>query len=136
MLFSCNSKNNLVLVDEFVSTNTDTININFNNLEKLIIDSIVQDLQFIELETTEKSIIGEIDKIKFVDNKYYILDEHQRKCVFVFDDKGKFLYTVGQQGRGPGEYIQPNDFVVTNSEIVILDGFGKKFIFTIKMENT
>ncbi|TGV01042.1 6-bladed beta-propeller [Flavivirga rizhaonensis] len=88
-------------------------------------------IKFVQLETTEKSIIGRIDKLINWDNKYFILDQVQRKAVLVFDDNGKYLNAVGRKGKGPGEYIEPNDININyfSNEIAIWCNTTKKIIF-------
>jgi len=84
-------------------------NISFD--DKSFIDSCL----FIPLETSVQSLIGYINQIEIIDNKFFILDERSVRLK-VFDHNGKFLYDVGRKGRGPGEYIAPMSFFVNNKE--------------------
>ena len=84
----------------------------------------------IVLETTPESTMGTIDKLTVRENKIYILDKEITKSLFVFSIEGKFLYKINRAGRGPGEYIFPDDFSIDNSEneILIWDIDQKKIL--------
>lgn len=85
----------------------------------------------IVLETTPESTIGTIDKLIVRENKIYILDKEITKSLFVFSIEGKFLYKISSAGRGPGEYMFPDDFSIDNSknEVLIWDISQKKINF-------
>ena len=61
--------------------------------------------------------------------KYYILDRHLQKALFVFDEEGKFRNRIGRRGRGPGEFIEPTDFIVSDSTVTVFDMFGHKLLY-------
>ena len=92
-----------------------------------LIDSVV----LIPLEATDQSLIGNIDKIICTDDRFYILDKRTSKNLFVFDHQGKFIRCIGQAGRGPGEYLEPSDFVVYPKEnlIIVFDQFGRQLLY-------
>jgi hypothetical protein len=75
------------------------------------------------LETNEHCLIGTVNMIRVVDDYIIVMDSEQTKSVFVFDKKGKFLYTVGKVGAGPDEYIEITDSSIDfkKKEIYILD---------------
>ena len=83
--------------------------IKFDNTE--YIDSC----QFIQLETTEKSLFGEITQLETFEEKFYIYDR-QTKKIKVFDHTGKFLNDIGKLGQGPGEYINISFFFLNPKE--------------------
>lgn len=90
----------------------------------------------IVLETTPESTIGTIDKLIVRENKIYILDKEITKSLFVFSIEGKFLYKINRAGRGPGEYIFPDDFSIDHSknELLIWDIDQKKILFYNKTQ--
>ena len=65
----------------------------------------------IRLETLDNALIGEVTKIIFYDDKFYILDRMIGKSLFVFDKNGNFL-SKAKRGRGPGECLDPWDFII------------------------
>lgn len=80
----------------------------------------IQLVKALKLETTEESLIGDIDKIALHDDRIYILDRFEAKALFVFDTTGSFLFKVGRVGKGPGEFLSPNDFSVGKDGIKVL----------------
>ncbi|MBQ3148855.1 MAG: 6-bladed beta-propeller [Alistipes sp.] len=63
----------------------------------------VKGIEYIPLETRQECLVGgDIQDLVFHDDKFYILSD--RKRVQCFDRDGKFLFNVGYEGRGPGEY--------------------------------
>lgn len=80
----------------------------------------IQLVKALKLETTEESLIGNIDKIVVLDDRVYILDRFVAKALFVFDTTGTFLFKMGKVGKGPGEFLSPNDFSVGKDGIKVL----------------
>jgi hypothetical protein len=74
----------------------------------------------LKLETTEESLIGNIDKIIKKKDRIYILDRLVAKALFVFDTEGTFLFKISNIGKGPGEFLSPNDFFIDTDGIKIL----------------
>lgn len=105
-----------------------TISIPENYLSTISMSEIVDSCFYIPLETTSKCIIGYIDELKLFDNKILVLDSDKAKAVFMFDFKGNFIRKIGATGKGPGEYLFPQDFDVdrTNKEILIFNGNNSK----------
>lgn len=95
------------------------------------IESIVDSISLLPLQTTDQALIGGIDKIAFIGGQFYILDKRKSKSLFVFDSNGNFIRTIGVAGRGPGEFIEPSDFTVSilRNEIVIFDHFGRQLLY-------
>jgi hypothetical protein len=57
----------------------------------------------------------------------YILDPNQ-KSIKKFNSKGKFLFTIGRSGQGPGEYGWPWDICVNNNRLVVFDIIYRRII--------
>ncbi|NLD22230.1 MAG: 6-bladed beta-propeller [Bacteroidales bacterium] len=76
-------------------------------------------------ETTDKSIIGAVSKVIKTNDRVYVLDNQKSNALFVFDHSGKFLHTVGDVGKGPGEFVEPTDFEINEAEgqVYIYDQF-------------
>ena len=81
------------------------------------------DFEIIPLETTEESLIGEIEKVKLQDSCFFVEDNTQ-KAILIFDWKGKYLNKISRLGRGPGEYTNILDFDVYDGFVYIFSGSG------------
>lgn len=124
-LISCDSTQSADRIDESRAT---TIKIATNNGTPDL-DSIVRNHKFTLLETSEECLVGEVYKLSCRNKKYYILDRHLQKALFVFDEEGKFRNRIGRRGRGPGEFIEPTDFIVSDSTVTVFDMFGHKLLY-------
>lgn len=91
---------------------------------KLPFSSFVDTIELIPLETTKENLIGEITRIVFSGDKYYIRSTNsmQNGKLFVFDQTGKYIKQIGKRGNAPDAYIEFKDFIVVNGdEVVIAD---------------
>jgi len=84
-----------------------TLELDFESHNEIVPE--IYDINFIRLEKGGNSIIGDIIKVDYFDNKYYAFDLLQSKTLFVFDSTGSFLGKT-KTGKGPGEIISPWGF--------------------------
>lgn len=83
---------------------------------------------------TSKLLMGPIIKDLAVTSKGFvcILDFAQKK-VHIFNSSGKYIESIGQEGRGPGEFLYITSVEVRNNEIHVLDLLQSKIsIFSLK----
>jgi hypothetical protein len=88
-----------------------TVDINNSNLkDKFAIDTIIdkRSLKFIQLQTTENSTMGLVSSY-FKTPEGLIIYDFNTKRIFLFNDHGTFLKTIGNYGRGHEEYLEPVD---------------------------
>lgn len=97
----------------------DSLLINIKEIQDNVIDTtILSEVKYIPLEISEKSVIGNIDKILYHD-KFYILDK-RNQAVHIFKNDGAFFYKIQNAGRGPGEYQYLTDFDIDSSGSVYI----------------
>lgn len=101
--------------------NGKTILLNGEETNQIKLSSLLHNHKYIPLETTDKSIIGYINKIQIHNGVIYILDAFFSKKLLAFDLNGKYLHSISQEGSGPGEYIDIMDFVISDNNIYILN---------------
>lgn len=90
---------------------------------------IAWDYQFIPLDdSSEDAVFSNISKIIARNNLIFILDGQGRKLVYVYDNLGKYIKTIGRVGQGPSEYINARDFNVKGNNIYIYDDRAKKLL--------
>lgn len=96
---------------------------------------LFDNVNIIPLETSDFCLIGHINKIILKNDHFYIHDD-VAKCVFIFDNQGKFITKIGSVGRGPGEYLDLNNiYIDDDQDYLILDCFHKYMAFDLKTNN-
>lgn len=104
------------------------------NIDTVISDApihfstLFSDFQIIPLELNEESVIDNIQKLKFVNDTFYIFNGGRIKTVFLFSKHGKYLNKICRIGKGPGEYLEPINFDIDEKDkkIFVYDWAGKK----------
>ena len=76
--------------------------------------------EYIILDYPDKNPVINLYNIVFRDSLIFIRDNRSHN-LFVFDEKGEVVNTINAYGMGPGEYIQMDDFQVTDDRIFIQD---------------
>lgn len=111
------------------SLETSEINVETRPGQKIVLSEIASDVSYVKLMTTAQNTIGSINKMIIQDNKYYIFDSKTQK-ILVFGINGNFLFQIDRSGRGPGEYLHIQDFLVDSarSNIEIWDNGNQKIL--------
>lgn len=91
--------------------------------ERIISESQIKDNYIVKLETNDECLIGDIRKLSVENDRIFILDSDVSQKLFVFNKTGKYLFSIGQKGQGPGEYYSINDFFIDKDDrrIIIYD---------------
>jgi hypothetical protein len=115
LLFSCGSgpdKEEQVYV---------RVPIEYRKASSIKLSEFVESIDVVPLETTEDNLIGEVGRIVFIDNKYYIKSTNGRQNakIFVFNTDGNFLFKIDHRGVGPGEYIEMKDFQILQDSLLM-----------------
>ena len=112
---------------EHRTSKSKTIHFDVSNWEtdKIVPKKIIKKINFIPLETNDQCLLSGISKIIAHDNKWFIMDSGFARMIYVFNKKGKYLYSIGNYGRGPGEFIRLADFTINKAEekLLILDNW-------------
>lgn len=79
----------------------------------------------------EKIIFAMPIKIIKQSNKIYVLDQKLSR-IFVFNENGDLLYTIGQPGQGPGDLEYPQDFFISENKIYVINSVARRIdVFTV-----
>lgn len=105
-LISCNKEKQTKINAHEIIFSTETDN------ENLLTSEFIDTSYFIPLETNDNCLIKWIRKIVFEGQRIFIFDPAGNNKILIFDNKGKFINTVGNIGQGPGEYAELYDFCV------------------------
>ncbi|QZT38470.1 6-bladed beta-propeller [Halosquirtibacter xylanolyticus] len=101
-------------------TKCNKVHVNTSTITKNV---IIHADEYLALETNEDCVVGNIDKLIAYDNKIYILDREVAESIFIYDNYGRFISKISNKGKGLGEYLMIDDFLIDdqNGEIRILD---------------
>lgn len=96
----------------------------------LEVESIIDDYEYVPLETTEKSVIGMIDEVLNDSDQLFFVDYTHDK-ILSFDREGRFICQIGERGNGHGEYVTMENCALNKGtkEICILDWSTKRLQF-------
>ncbi len=91
----------------------------------------ISDVSYLVLENKPGSYLQSPVKVDRNSNTICILDYFNGKSILqVFDSKGKHIGALNRFGKGPGEFVDVTDFLLTNNnEILIWDVVTNKFLF-------
>lgn len=108
-----------------------TIDLNqgFSNRKTMYLSEVATDLEYIQLETKDESLIHSVSKVLVHNNRVIVLDKKQQ-IVLVFDKSGKYIGKIGNYGRGPGEYLGIADIAIRrrDSTLCLYDDQTSKII--------
>ncbi|WP_071144972.1 6-bladed beta-propeller [Bacteroides ihuae] len=133
----------IVLLSLFYSCrpNESRVKVDISKLEEIIIDpkkgialpmdSLIEYIDFIKLETKTDNLIGKISQILFANDLLFVVDSESSKSINVFDMKGDFKYKISHTGNGPGEYVEISNVCIVpgKEQIAILDRPQSRIIY-------
>lgn len=93
-----------------------------NSARSNFIENEVDSIEFIQLETSKKSLIAFSQEF-MVANNCYLVHDHPTSTLLVFDAKGKFLRQIGSRGQGPKEFDHIGCFTLSNNKFYIVDTY-------------
>ena len=118
------------------SGGSDMIQVDLTKPQNVSLFDYFKHIELIPLETNDNVVIGDMEKVIYHQNRYYVLDGHRdQNIVLVFDDVGKFLFKIGNRGNGPGEYLLLYDIAINpfTGNIELLDAMRKR-IFSYDLQ--
>jgi len=118
-MFSCNrgvdkSDNNIPVIDVAGAVNTERI---------AKISEIAESIEYIPLETNEKSFLPGIGKNFIYEDSVFFIG--RKLELLMFDLNGNYTGTINRLGRGPGEYLTMNPQVLGSDKRVPISTMGK-----------
>ena len=84
-------------------------------------------LEFVKLDITNDCFVRADDE-KICNHEYIWIYNHIAKKIFMFDQKGRYIKTIGVFGRGPGEYAEFGGFSIVEDSLFVHDRILSKII--------
>ena len=90
-----------------------------NNCNNLLLSDIVEDVEYVQLETTDDCLIDQSNFYAFTDKDIYVLNKnYKNEELFRFDRAtGKFVEEIGQIGQGPKDMMRPGAIYADNNYV-------------------
>lgn len=122
LAYSCTDLNKSKADNEEIATEIIQVE-EAKDIGEALASSMFPTFDLIKLEANDEAVFGNIDRIRFYNERIFILDSDVAGKLLVFDRSGKYINTIGGKGKGPGEITGPMDFYIdtVKNTISILD---------------
>lgn len=130
-LFSCKEKVMVLDYEMPEGGAAQNISITLDKESKGILYSdLYAKVDYVQLEMTEQSLVGDVSKLEIADNGDIILLDNTRGSVIRFNASGKYVCHIGSRGNGHGEYITASDIAYDryNNYVIVLDKSSCKLV--------
>ena len=107
-----------------------TISVESTEKSTLLLSEISENIEAIELELTDNSLLFRIEKVSYTE-EYIVIGGGGKKNIWLFNRHGKFIRKIGSVGQGPGEYVFVHDFTIDtkNKQIIVVSVDGKYIVY-------
>jgi len=87
--------------------------------EASTLTDIMKSVRIVPLETRDECLMAHIFQMEIHDGLIYMINYPSTNRVQIFDSKGKYIRSIGREGRGPGEFTELMSFSVLPEENTI-----------------
>lgn len=120
MMLSC--KNNDIIISQ---TPESIINCDIDEAETLInLNQICDSINIVAL-SPDKNLVGVVDILHSDDDGIYLTSNN---ILYAYDWNGEELFNLNRRGRSASDYIEIDDFCLSNRYIAIADAQGRKIL--------
>jgi len=106
---------------------TSSFAIDLNEANKVGYSTLFENTEYVLLKPKNNQYIVSPEKIIKHKDKIYISTRDYN--IFIYDLKGEFLNVIDAPGEGPGGIRKIDDSHITENQIIIKDGYLKKYLF-------
>jgi len=126
-LYSCNhnSKNNNNINKK---KHYDIIEVDIDNAKPGKLSDFYKSIRYVKLETKSPNYLPPCRIMKVIEDRIYLGSQYPHNKIFVFNKSGKFLFQIGSEGKGPGEWLSMRDFIVREDCIIAIDKGTRSFL--------
>lgn len=121
------AKNENIKADKFQKISINVLDVDNNIIEES--SKILDVIEYIPLQTINKVVVGEIEKLIEHNGLYFVYDRLS-SCIYTFDKNGTHISTISAKGKGPREYLEIDAFSIdrTNGNVLIFDNRQRKLL--------
>ena len=96
--------------------------------DNLLLSDIVEDVEYVQLETTDDCLIGSSTSYALTEKDIYALNKRfTKEELFRFDrSTGKFISKIGQIGQGPKDMLQPSGVYADDTHVYVPSNITNK----------
>lgn len=114
--------------------NASVIRVPVRKIKSEVFADLFSEVRYVPLETTKKSLITKVDKL-IVGESIIVVWDKRNYSILLFNKDGGFISKLGDQGRGPREYVDILDITIDEkNKQVILNDPGKQSLFYFDFE--
>jgi len=84
--------------------------------EASTLSEVMRSVRIVPLETTDESLMAHIFQMEIHDNLIYMINYPNNNGVKIFNTDGKYIRSIGREGKGPGEFTELMSFSVLPKE--------------------
>lgn len=126
-LFSCSEKGESLSQNDLEVISIDLSKAYDGKLSEFFEPEV--DYVWLKDDSEEAQIGAGTNKIEFYGDKILILDVFGCKCVKIFDEKGNYLSKIRAYGDGPEKYLDLDNFMVHDNQVLLLGIHPSKFMW-------
>jgi 6-bladed beta-propeller len=114
-----------------VTGNTRKIDIPDKDSDFINLDTLINDIYYVRLQTTKSSLIGKIDKIIFTDDYILIADKNVSQSIFIFDQHGNFSAKISGDPDSSNALLHITDiaFDTEKKRVLVYDDESNKIMY-------
>ncbi len=124
----CRNNSNSTIIRESSQAKIDTLFISASQDYALTAQANLPKPEFVILKEDDNTMYSDISRLIDAYGKYFILDSWGSRKLVSFDHYGNPIISYGRRGKGPEEYVAPNDFDVDKDNVYLLDSSNKSLL--------
>lgn len=130
IMCSCHESNESQAIQNYNGVIDINISKALNNSQEFNLSDVIEDVDFITLESSAESFFRYAERIQVTENFILIVGvrEFEQHRVLLFDRSGEYLRQIGHRGKGPGEYISFINATIDPKERYVIVFDGQKFL--------
>ncbi len=98
------------------------------------VEAELSSVKYVPLETSEEALVGNIKKMLYQNNLFYLFDD-ALESILIFREDGSLVQSVNRKGSGPGEYVMAMDIDVDAEGNLYVSDAGRQCIMVYSGED-